>query len=147
MEHLRVLDTERIGRLHRASLEVLATIGVRVPHAPVRLGVRPAAAEAAQRCDVLLRRRGSLRLPVRVFARTTAWRPLELTWDGPEDSLRLVYEGPQGLESVAIDPSHGLLLDDDLTNNARQGVRPHSARTVFERLLFAAEVVGVGVLP
>ncbi len=36
MEHLRVLDTERIGRLHRASLEVLATIGVRVPHAPVR---------------------------------------------------------------------------------------------------------------
>ena len=36
MMELKVLETRQLDRIHRASLEILATIGVRLPHEEMR---------------------------------------------------------------------------------------------------------------
>jgi hypothetical protein len=97
---------------------------------------------------VLVRRRGVLRFPVDVDLIGEDGTTQRVRWDGRDSSARLPWRGKSRLVRAVVDPEHKVLLDDDLSNNARtvRGARSLSG-AVLDRLGFAAAAALGGVLP
>ncbi len=72
------------------------------------------------RGHVLVRRRGNLAFPVQV----ELWGesgPLErVAWDGQGRHTTIAYQGDSRLTAAVVDPDTRVLLDQDLSNNARR---------------------------
>ncbi len=100
----------------------------------------PAGKPDAWRGEVLVRRKGTLVFPVDVEMLAQDGTKTRVTWDGKGSSTRLAYSGKSELVNVVVDPEHRVLLDDNLSNNART-VRPRrlSPRTL-ERTWWLGEL-------
>lgn len=68
---------------------------------------------------VVVRRLGTLRFPVEIELRTADGRRERRTWDGATGSTVLEWSGMSQLVGAHVDPDQRVLLDQDLTNNAR----------------------------
>ncbi|HHH27698.1 MAG TPA: M1 family peptidase, partial [Polyangiaceae bacterium] len=73
--------------------------------------------EAAHVGAIVLRRRGSVTLPVEVEIRGAEGKIERRIWDGRGAHVTWRYASDQPLEAVIVDPEHALLLDGDLDNN------------------------------
>jgi hypothetical protein len=97
-------------------------------------------AEASGHGYALVRRRGSVALPVFVDLIGEDGRVERVRWMARESLLAIPYGGPSPLAAVVIDPDHRILLDEDLSNNAARRGRSLVALRVLERAVFAAEL-------
>jgi hypothetical protein len=88
----------------------------------------------------LVRRRGTIALPVDVDLIGQDGRVERVRWTAKESAAWLAYPGPSSLAGVVIDPEHRLLLDEDLSNNASQLERSRIALRALERAAFAVEL-------
>jgi hypothetical protein len=104
------------------------------------------ASDAAQ-ASVLVRRRGALRFPVDVAMVGADGSVERVRWDALEDALRIPYHGASPLAAAAIDPDHRVLLDDDLSNNARSLSPAGLSGVLLDRLSFAAGAGFGEILP
>ncbi|XXY47815.1 M1 family metallopeptidase [Sorangium sp. So ce269] len=95
---------------------------------------------AAYRGHAVVRRRGSLVLPVDVALHGDDGSVQRARWQARESVARIPYAGASPLAAVAIDPDHRVLLDEDLANNARRARRDLLAPAVLSRASF-----GVGL--
>ncbi|WP_437513343.1 M1 family metallopeptidase [Sorangium sp. So ce1099] len=95
---------------------------------------------AAYRGHAVVRRRGSLVLPVDVALHGEDGSVQRARWQARESVARIPYAGASPLAAVAIDPDHRVLLDEDLANNARRAHRDLLAPAVLSRASF-----GVGL--
>jgi hypothetical protein len=120
-----------------------------VPGAPA--GALPAPTEAgapgAGHGYALVRRRGSVALPVVVDLIGEDGRVERVRWMARESFAALPYGGPSPLAAVVIDPEHRILLDADLSNNAARRGRSRVALRVLERAVFAAELGLLAAVP
>jgi hypothetical protein len=98
---------------------------------------------------VLVRRHGTLELPVDIELVLADGSRTRVAWDGHGNVMRVPYEGKSALRAAIVDPDHNVLLDDNLTNNHASAVdapRPRGGRTL-ERALYLAELLVQGVSP
>jgi len=95
----------------------------------------------------LVRRRGSVALPVTVDLIGEDGRVERVRWMARESFAALPYGGPSPLAAVVIDPDHRILLDDDLSNNAARRSGSMIALRVLERAVFAAEIGLLAAVP
>jgi hypothetical protein len=96
--------------------------------------------------SVLVRRRGTLTLPVEVELLGADGSARRVPWDGRASWARLPYEGPSPLAAAVIDPGHRALLDGNLSNDAVGGDQRIAPR-VLELASFAAAVALNAVAP
>ncbi|WP_437783943.1 M1 family metallopeptidase [Sorangium sp. So ce1097] len=94
----------------------------------------------AYRGHAVVRRRGSLVLPVDVELHGADGRVQRMRWPARESVARIPYAGASPLVAVVIDPDHRVLLDEDLANNARRLDPDVLAPAVLSRVSF-----GVGL--
>jgi len=73
---------------------------------------------ADYRSRVLLERVGDLVMPVEVLVRFEDGKKVLESWDGEARNYELIYERPEKIVSVHIDPKQKLLMDIDLNNNS-----------------------------
>ncbi|AUX21657.1 metallopeptidase [Sorangium cellulosum] len=95
---------------------------------------------AAYRGQAVVRRRGSLALPVDVELHSEGGAVQRVRWPARESVARIPYAGASPLVAVVIDPERRVLLDEDLTNNAQRKDRDRLAPRVLSRASFAAGV-------
>ncbi|WP_437977772.1 M1 family metallopeptidase [Sorangium sp. So ce295] len=105
-------------------------------------GAAPAPAEAGieaagYRGRAVVRRRGSLVLPVDVALHGEDGSVQRARWDARESTAAIPYAGASPLAAVVIDPDHRVLLDEDLANNARRSRPDLLAPGVLSRASFA----------
>ncbi|WP_437680386.1 M1 family metallopeptidase [Sorangium sp. So ce131] len=93
---------------------------------------------AAYRGQALVRRRGPLALPVDVALHGADGSVQRARWPAREGAASIPYTGASPLVAVVIDPEHRVLLDEDLTNNARRQDRGVLAPGVLARASLAA---------
>ncbi len=99
------------------------------------------------RGSVLVRRRGALRFPVDVDLVAEGGAVQRVRWDAAESVARLPYQGKTKLVAAVVDPEHRILLDDDLSNNARALSPSRISGALLDRFTFAAEAALTGILP
>ncbi len=91
--------------------------------------------------SVLVRRRGTLVLPVEVelvFADGSTRRE---HWNGDTEEVRIPWRGPVELTAARVDPDDRVLIDANPENNAAQAERTRGAGArVLERLVYVAEL-------
>ncbi|WP_437638830.1 M1 family metallopeptidase [Sorangium sp. So ce854] len=92
------------------------------------------------RGHAVVRRRGSLVLPVDVELHGADGRVQRTRWPARESVASIPYAGASPLVAVVIDPDHRVLLDEDLANNARRADPDVLAPAVLSRASF-----GVGL--
>lgn len=95
----------------------------------------------------LVRRRGSVALPVFVDLIGEDGRVERVRWLARESVAAIPYGGPSPLAAVVIDPEHRILLDEDLSNNAARRGKSRVALRVLERAVFAAELGLLAAVP
>jgi hypothetical protein len=115
------------------------------PSAPTKPA--EAADDAGYRGSVLVRRRGALRFPVDVELTGADGTVERVRWDAATPSARLLWHGKSRLAAAVVDPEHRVLLDDDLSNNARRVSPSRFSGALIDRLTFDAETFLSGVLP
>lgn len=93
---------------------------------------------AAYRGYAVVRRRGSLALPVEVELHGEGGAVQRVRWPARESAARIPYAGASPLVAVVIDPDRRVLLDENLTNNAQRKERDLVAPRVLSRASFAA---------
>lgn len=109
---------------------------------------RPAPPEGSgYRGYALVRRLGTLRFPVDIDFIGQDGTVERVRWEARERAVRLPYTGKSKLSAVVIDPEHRVLLDDNLSNNARRASPAWIGRHVLDRGLFGVEVALSLVLP
>lgn len=96
--------------------------------------------------NALVRRSGNLIFPVEVDLFADDGATTRVLWDAKSDVARLPYKGKSRLVAVVIDPDHKVLLDQDLTNNARKLRSSSVSRLLLARLAYygAALLAGMG---
>ncbi|WP_437649523.1 M1 family metallopeptidase [Sorangium sp. So ce362] len=92
---------------------------------------------AGYRGHAVVRRRGSLVLPVDVALHGEDGGVQRVRWQAHESAARIPYAGASPLVAVVIDPDHRVLLDEDLANNARRADPDLLAPSVLSRASFA----------
>ncbi|WP_437993438.1 M1 family metallopeptidase [Sorangium sp. So ce145] len=92
---------------------------------------------AGYRGRAVVRRRGSLVLPVEVALHGEDGSVQRARWDARESTAAIPYAGASPLAAVVIDPDHRVLLDEDLANNARRSRPDLLAPGVLSRASFA----------
>jgi hypothetical protein len=118
------------------------------PTAPAKPPAAPGDAESTgYRGAVLVRRRGALRFPVDVDLTGADGTVERVRWDAATPSAYLPWHGKSRLAAAVIDPEHRVLLDDDLSNNARRASPARFSGALIDRLTFDAETFFSGVLP
>jgi hypothetical protein len=95
---------------------------------------------------VLIFRRGTLVFPVDVELWFESGERVRKRWDGRGSWTAITHRGSSRLVAATIDPDRHILLDDDLTNNSLR-TDPSLMPRVWERTLYAAELLIGGVLP
>jgi hypothetical protein len=88
--------------------------------------------------EVLVRREGTVSLPVEVLLIAEDGSRTTHHWAGTEPWLRIPYRGKSPLLSAVVDPDLALPIDSNLLNNAQTLRTPRTPRS-FERLLYAAQ--------
>lgn len=96
---------------------------------------------------VLVRRRGSVRLPVDVLLVTRDGASQVVRWDAARSAEWLAHEGPDPVVAAVVDPEHRVLLDEDLSNNALRASGSSFAWRALEGGAFAGGVIARGILP
>jgi hypothetical protein len=96
---------------------------------------------------VLVRRRGALRFPVDVDMIGADGTVTRVRWDGAEEAARLPYHGKTKLRAAVIDPDHKVLLDEDLSNNAKSTSQKRVSGALLDRFAYAAAAALSGVMP
>lgn len=105
--------------------------------------------KGAYRSTVVVRRSGGVRLPVEVAFKFEG-KPVErLSWDGRDPLKQFVFERPEKLEWVDVDPDRKIALDVNWLNNGRR-LEPDSrpAASWSARWLFFVQnlVTALGLL-
>jgi len=95
----------------------------------------------------LLRRHGTVALPVDVNLVSENGAVERVRWEASEATKRLPWSGASPLAYVVIDPDQRVLLDLALANNARAVRRAKRARYVLERASFYAGALMHAVVP
>ena len=96
---------------------------------------------------VLVRRLGEIRLPVDVLFVAEDGTTQRIRWDAARAAEWLRYEGDEPLAAAVIDPEHRVLLDEDLSNNAKSAAGRTFAWRVLEASSFAGGLFARSVLP
>lgn len=96
---------------------------------------------------VLVRRQGTLVVPVDVELRTEDGGVRRVRWEARESAAHIPYAGPARLSGAVIDPDRRVLLDEDLTNNARREGGSVLASRVLDQASFAAGVALWAIAP
>lgn len=91
--------------------------------------------------SVLVRRRGTLMLPVDVELVSEDGSRQTQRWDGRGDVVRLPYAAPTRLVRATVDPASKILLDEDLYNNGRTVARGEAPWRTLERAVYGAELL------
>ncbi len=78
----------------------------------------------------LLVRRGTLQLPVDVELIDATGKRYASRWDGRAEWHQVDYAGESELVGAVIDPQRAILVDQDLTNNARTAKRKSNVSTL-----------------
>jgi hypothetical protein len=87
---------------------------------------------------IVVRRTGSVVLPVEIAIHSEGGEVERRTWDGKGEATTLRYEGSTPLAAVVLDPDHRILLDDDLSNNVARRSRGSIAARVWAHGSFIA---------
>ena len=95
----------------------------------------------------LVRRRGTIRLPVDVLLIAEDGTTKTVRWDAARIADRIPYEGDVPLVAAVIDPGHRVLLDEDLTNNAASTAGRKYAWRTLEGTAFLGGLLARGLLP
>jgi hypothetical protein len=91
--------------------------------------------------SVVVRRRGTLVLPVDVELLLADGTTRRERWDGHGDWKRFPWHGPVALQGAVVDPDHRILIDERLSNNhAATATGGGSTRRALERLTYWAEL-------
>jgi hypothetical protein len=96
---------------------------------------------------VLVRRRGSIRLPVDVLLVARDGSTRTVRWDAASSAEWLHDEGPEPIVAAVVDPQHRVLLDEDLANNAVRAEGSTFAWRALEGGAFVGGVIARGILP
>jgi len=91
-------------------------------------------------------RQGSLELPVDVLLLAEDGTRHRVAWDGTGHSRSFPYVGSAPLTHAIIDPTHRVLIDDDLLDNYAT-VSPNRLPRVHERLAYWAALMLGGLAP
>lgn len=103
-----------------------------------------ARATTTTRCRALVRRHGTIPLPVVIELRFADGTRERLPWEGPEPWLAVEREGPAALVAVRVDPDRRVPLDTNRLDDAAT-TAPRSAWYSLERLTYWA-ALGLGWL-
>ncbi len=95
----------------------------------------------------LVRRLGTIRLPVDVLLIAEDGTTKTVRWDAGRAAERIPYEGDAPLVAAVIDPEHRVLLDEDLTNNAVSASGRTFAWRTLEGGAFLGGLLARGILP
>ena len=95
----------------------------------------------------LVRRLGTIRLPVDVLLIAEDGATRTVRWDARSEAQHIPYEGDARLVAAVVDPEHRVLLDEDLTNNAVRIGGKRTAWRVLEGGAFAGGLLARGLLP
>ena len=63
---------------------------------------------------------GDLKLPVTIALHAADGGVSRVRWRGESDHLVVPYDGPSPLFAAVVDPDLTVLIDNDLSNNARR---------------------------
>ncbi len=94
----------------------------------------------------LVIRRGNLQLPVEIELTDAAGQVTRQHWNGRDEYFEARHSGSEPLVAARVDPELNLLLDENLSNNART-THPESGSRTYGVLTLLAEVVLHGLLP
>lgn len=136
----------RVALFERGSVDYVVDDLVASGSPPHLLGGSPVPVEGGHGYAIV-RRRGSVALPVFVDLIGEDGRIERVRWPAREDVAALPYGGPSPLAAVVIDPEHRILLDEDLSNNASRRGGSLIAFRVLERAVFAAELALLAAVP
>ena len=147
----KVLGDEAEEQLRRA-IEAEGTVDYSVSNVSSSPGgsSKPGGSAADYQGEVLVRRRGTLELPVDIDLIAKDGSVEHRVWDAHGDITRIPYRGLSPLVGAIVDPNHKILLDDDLRNNARQAGTSwvtSANGTLLERFAFALETTLTVLLP
>lgn len=95
----------------------------------------------------LVRRLGTIRLPVDVRMIAEDGTTKTVRWNGIASGERIPYQGESRLATVVVDPDHRVLLDSDLTNNAVSTGGQQVAWRSLENASFLFGALARGLLP
>jgi hypothetical protein len=108
----------------------------------------PALADGPRyRGSAILRRRGTMVLPVDVDLVSEDGRVERRSWDGRDRTYEIHYTGDSPLRAVVLDPELKLLADDDLFDNTWVAEPPVLAPRVLERVAYFAAVAMLAGAP
>jgi hypothetical protein len=68
--------------------------------------------------SVVVRRRGTLVLPVEIELEMADGSTRRETWNGEGDWVRIPWHGPVALRAAVVDPDHRVVIDGNIENNA-----------------------------
>lgn len=80
---------------------------------------KPESEETAYVSEILIRRKGEVKIPVEVLIRFEGGLSVRETWDGQYRWTKLTYTSPFRVLSAVVDPEFKLVLDTNRTNNSR----------------------------
>ncbi len=106
-----------------------------------------AAGPAAYRGVVRVRRSGNLALPVQIEMVAADGSRSRVDWDGRGAHATLPFSGSSPLVAALIDPDQRVLLDHDLSNNARSVAPQSLAPRVLARAGLMAQLLAGALFP
>jgi hypothetical protein len=108
---------------------------------------QPASSEVPWRGFVAVRHAGTLSFPVDVEVWTGDGARSRMRWDGRGDEVVLDWQGDHAITAVVVDPDGRVLLDDDLSNNAKRAAPARTAPRVLAVGAWLAQAAMGVVLP
>jgi hypothetical protein len=98
---------------------------------------------------VLVKRRGTLRMPVEIELVSEDGTRQRIPWDGEADSFRVPYAGSSPLRAALVDPDSRVVIDEDATNNFATAVgrAKGGAPRTLERVTYWAELLESALSP
>jgi len=119
------------------------SFGGAAPTAGAAAGVAPSAYVG----HALVRRRGDLDFPVTVALHAADGSVQQITWDDGAQSRAFPYAGSSPLVAAVVDPDTAVLIDNDLSNNARRVGGGGAPLRIASQLLAGAELLMMVLAP
>jgi hypothetical protein len=91
-------------------------------------------------CRALVRRRGTLELPVEVDLVFSDGHRERRSWDGRGSNVSLTSKGPLRMTSAIVDPDARVLIDENLGNNAMRAWGSQLGFRTLERATYLANL-------